>query len=67
MDMGKGKDLIRGAFHVFETKSGIDEDYWWSWENNTKYIVLQRPSNKNDVRDKLNGEERKCNPALLKI
>jgi hypothetical protein len=51
------------AFHVFivfNTTSGRDGDYWWwSLEKNTEYIVLQRSRNKNDVKNKLNGRERK--------
>ena len=59
--MGSVTDL-GSAFHVFivfQTTSAKDGNYWWSLEKNTKYIVLQRSCNKNDVRDKLNGEERK--------
>jgi hypothetical protein len=51
------------AFHVFivfNTTSGKDEDFWWwSLEKNMEYIVLQRSRNKNDVKDKLYGKERK--------
>jgi hypothetical protein len=48
------------AFHVFIVfkTSRIDGDYWWSLEKNTKYIVMQRSRNKNDVKDKLYGEKR---------
>jgi ankyrin repeat protein len=59
--MGSAKDLGK-AFHVFillKTTSGKDGDYWWSLEKNTKYIVMQRSPKKNDVKEKLNGKERK--------
>jgi ankyrin repeat protein len=55
------KDFIK-AFHVFivfKTTSKNDGDYWWSLEKNVDYIVLQRSRNKNDVKDKCYGEERK--------
>ncbi len=53
---------VKGAFHVFLTFRTTSEtygDYWWSLEKNSKYIVLQRCRNKENVKDKLKGEERK--------
>ena len=60
--MGSVTDLSDRAVHVFIVfkTCGKDGDYyWWSLEKNTKYIVLQRSRNKNDVKDRLYGEERK--------
>ncbi len=56
------------AFHVwivFKTTSEKDGDYWWSLEKNTKYIVLQRFRNKENVKDKLEGKSR-SNVKLIK-
>jgi ankyrin repeat protein len=48
------------AFIVFKTTSEIDNGvYWWSLEKNLECIVLQRSRNKDDVKDKLYGKERK--------
>jgi ankyrin repeat protein len=50
------------AFHgfiVFKTTSETDGDYWWSLEKDTEYIILQRSSNKENVKDKLEGKQRK--------
>jgi ankyrin repeat protein len=60
--MKKATDVIQ-AFHVFlifkTTSEAGDGDYWWSLEKNLDYIVLQRSRNKDDVKNKLYGEERK--------
>jgi ankyrin repeat protein len=59
--MGSVKDLGKAfhAFIVFQTTSGKDEDFWWwSFEKNMEYIVLQRSRNKNDVKDNLYGKKR---------
>jgi len=48
------------VFIVFKSTSEKDGDgYWWSLEKNSKYIVLQRSRNKENVKDKLEGAERK--------
>jgi ankyrin repeat protein len=49
------------VFIVFKSTSETADDrvyYWWSLEKNTDYIVLQRSRNKENVKDKLEGEER---------
>ncbi|XP_046462731.1 uncharacterized protein LOC124208913 [Daphnia pulex] len=59
--MGPATDFLQ-AFHVFivfKTTSEIDGEYWYSLEKNTKHIVLQQSRNKEDVKDKLEGEPRK--------
>jgi ankyrin repeat protein len=65
--IGPVKDSSK-AFHVwivFKTTSEKDGDYWWSLEKNTKYIVLQRSRNKENVKDKLEGKSR-SNVKLIK-
>ncbi|EFX74582.1 hypothetical protein DAPPUDRAFT_108783 [Daphnia pulex] len=53
------------AYHVFivfkSTSETADDEvyYWWSLEKGTDYITLQRSRNKENVKDKLKGEERK--------
>jgi ankyrin repeat protein len=47
------------VFNVFRTTSESDGDYWWSLEKNLECLVLQRSRNKDDVRKKLYGKERK--------
>ncbi len=51
------------AYHVFIVFKSTSETadygiYWWSLEKNTEYIVLQRSRNKENVKDKLKGEQR---------
>jgi ankyrin repeat protein len=66
--MKKATDVIK-AFHVFlifKTTSEADEgDFWWSLEKNLDYIVLQRSRNKDDVKNKLYGEERKPGEQII--
>jgi hypothetical protein len=59
--IGPAKDSSK-AFHVrivFKTTSEKDGDYWWSLEKNMKCIVLQRSRNKENVKDKLEGQSRR--------
>jgi ankyrin repeat protein len=59
--MGSVTNRIK-AFHVFavfRTSESDGRDYWWSLEKNLEGIVLQRSRNKDDVKNKLYGDERK--------
>ncbi len=60
--MGKATDKVK-AFHVFiifksTSETADDGVYWWSLEKNSKYIVLQRSRNKENVKDNLEGKPR---------
>ncbi|XP_046644986.1 ankyrin-1-like, partial [Daphnia pulicaria] len=60
--LGSATDFFKAfhVFNVFRTTSESDGgDYWWSLEKNTKHIILQRSRKKNDVKNKLEGDERK--------
>jgi hypothetical protein len=46
-------------FMIFKTNSQEDGDYWWSLEKNVDCIVLQRSRDKETVKNKLNGRERR--------
>ncbi len=60
--MGSTTDAFKAfhAFIVFKSTSETAGDgiHWWSLEKNSKYIVLQRCRNKNNVKDKLEGKQR---------
>ncbi|XP_046649308.1 serine/threonine-protein phosphatase 6 regulatory ankyrin repeat subunit A-like [Daphnia pulicaria] len=58
--MMKASDKIKKfhVFIVFKSTSVTDEVYWWSLEKGLEYIVLQRSRNKENVKDKLDGQTR---------
>ncbi len=45
-------------FIVFKSSSEKDGDYWWSLEKGMDFITLQRSRNKENVKDKLDGQTR---------
>jgi ankyrin repeat protein len=59
---------FKGAFHVFivfkttkkrQSETADAEVYWWSLEKGMDYIVLQRSRNKENVKEKYDGKQRK--------
>jgi hypothetical protein len=58
---GLGKTNLKREFNtfiVFKTTSEIEGEAWWSLEKNRECFVLQRSSNKDDVKNNLDGTER---------
>ncbi|EFX68299.1 hypothetical protein DAPPUDRAFT_114698 [Daphnia pulex] len=67
--MGSATDASKlfHVFNVFKTTSESDggDYWWWSLEKNTKHIVLQRSRNKDDVKNKLYGDERQRREPIV--